>query len=182
MENKRVLIAYATRSGTTGEVADRIGSVLESHGFKVDVLPVKRVKDLGPYAAAVIGSAVRLDQWLPEATEFVKKHRRELGLMPTAFFSVCLTAADPNEERRKLMARFSESACTFRPPDDQAFFAGRLELKRLPLLPRMMARGVKVKEGDFRDWESIRAWSESLSTRFKEPAGPAAQAGAKKPA
>lgn len=182
MENNRILIAYATRSGTTSEVAGRIGSVLESHGFTVDVLPVKQVKNLEAYAAAVIGSAVRLDQWLPEATEFVKKHRRELGRIPTAFFSVCLTAADPNEERRKLMVHFSESACKFRPPDDQAFFAGRLELKRLPLLPRLMARGVKVKEGDFRDWDSIRAWSESLSTRFREPAETAAQAGSKKPA
>ena len=182
MKNKRILIAYATRSGTTGEVAGRIGSVLESHSFQVDVLPVKQVKDLKPYEAAVVGSAVRLDQWLPEATEFVKKHREELGRMPTAFFSVCLTAADPNEERRKLMAHFSEAACKFRPPDDQAFFAGRLELKRLPLLPRLMARGVKVKEGDFRDWECIRAWSESLSARFEEQAGPAAQPGFKKPA
>ena len=77
MGNK-ILIAYASACGSTGEVAEAIGQELCSAGAAVDVRLAKRVSDLGPYRAVVVGSAIRMGRWLPEAVKFVETHREAL--------------------------------------------------------------------------------------------------------
>jgi menaquinone-dependent protoporphyrinogen oxidase len=42
-------------------------------------------------------------------------------------------------------------------------FSGRLQKTRLNLVEKAMVSAFKAEEGDFRDWESIRAWAEQLS-------------------
>jgi menaquinone-dependent protoporphyrinogen oxidase len=69
--NNRILIAYGTRCGSTGGVAEAIGQVLSIGGAAVDVRLVKDVNDLSPYQAVMVGSAIRMGKWLPEAVEFV---------------------------------------------------------------------------------------------------------------
>ncbi len=55
----RILVTYASRAGTTAEVAEAIARTLTQDGAQVDVLPMKSVKDLSPYQAVVAGSAIR---------------------------------------------------------------------------------------------------------------------------
>ena len=62
-------------------------------GVQVDVLPVQEVKDLSPYRAVVVGSAIQAAQWLPEAMQFVQAHQGELARKPFAAFLVCMTLA-----------------------------------------------------------------------------------------
>ena len=49
--NKRILITYATKYGSTKEIAEKIGEVIGQVGLQVDVLPVKSVCDFTPYGA-----------------------------------------------------------------------------------------------------------------------------------
>ncbi len=74
MEN-RILIAYATKAGSTAGIAQRVGEVLARRGTVVDVLPVAKVGDLAPYRAVVLGSAIRLGKLLPEAMAFIELHQ-----------------------------------------------------------------------------------------------------------
>ena len=67
----RILVTYASRAGTTAEVAEAIARTLTQEGAQVDVLPMNSVKDLSPYQAVVAGSAIRGSKWLPEAIQFV---------------------------------------------------------------------------------------------------------------
>ena len=67
VQPRRVLVAYASMHGSTGEVAEAIGRVLCGHGAAVDIRLIKNVNSLTPYEAVVVGSAVRRDKWLPEA-------------------------------------------------------------------------------------------------------------------
>lgn len=60
--NERILVAYATKAGSTAEVAEVIGQVLRETGATVDVLPARAVEDLTPYRAVIIGSAVRMER------------------------------------------------------------------------------------------------------------------------
>jgi menaquinone-dependent protoporphyrinogen IX oxidase len=46
--DKKILIAYATKYGATGEIAEKISLVLRKTGFGTDVLAVNNVKDLSP--------------------------------------------------------------------------------------------------------------------------------------
>jgi menaquinone-dependent protoporphyrinogen oxidase len=54
----RILVAYASRAGSTAEVAEVIGRVLREGGPEVDVCPVGAVHSLAGYDALVLGSAI----------------------------------------------------------------------------------------------------------------------------
>jgi menaquinone-dependent protoporphyrinogen oxidase len=86
--NRKILVTYATRSGSTAEIAGLIAKTLAAKGEAVDVLPLQSVTDLKPYAAVLLGSAVRFSQWLPEAQQFVEQQAAALKARPLALFTV----------------------------------------------------------------------------------------------
>ncbi len=89
----RILVTYASRTGSTIGVAQAIAAVLTESGAQVDVLPMPEVKDLAPYQAVVAGSAIQAARWLPEAMEFIQSHKAVLNQKPFAAFLVCMTLA-----------------------------------------------------------------------------------------
>ncbi len=67
---ERILVAYASRKGSTAEVAAAIGETLRMRGFDVDVASVNDHPSATGYAAVLIGSAVNAGQWLPTRHSF----------------------------------------------------------------------------------------------------------------
>jgi menaquinone-dependent protoporphyrinogen oxidase len=63
------LIAYATRAGSTAEVAVFIGERLSERGLAVDVGPVQHLSSLEGYDAVIVGSAIRVGKWQGEEGE-----------------------------------------------------------------------------------------------------------------
>ena len=59
-----ILIAYATRSGSTQEVAEKIAATLRESGLTVGMQPVKQVQTLGGYRAVVVGAPLYMSDWL----------------------------------------------------------------------------------------------------------------------
>ena len=88
-----ILVAYASRTGTTAGVAEAIGKTLAESGAEVNVRAMTDVKDLTPYDAVVAGSAIQGKQWLPEAMQFMQTHQAALRQKPFAAFLVCMTLA-----------------------------------------------------------------------------------------
>jgi len=161
----KVLVAYATKAGSTAEVAAEIGRVVESKsGYKVDVHPVGKLKEVDGYDAVIIGSAIRAGKWLPEATKFVEKHRDALGQVPVAYFTVCLTLSEDTEENRREVAAYLDPVREIVQPVDVGLFAGVMDSSKLPFILRLMMKAMKAPEGDFRDWEAIRAWAGQVHT------------------
>jgi menaquinone-dependent protoporphyrinogen oxidase len=168
MTARRVLVAYASRGGSTGGVAEAIGKTLAETGFEVHVGRMTAGTDLGPYDAVVLGSAIRGKAWLPEAMEFVRAHQDALRTKPVAAFLVCITLAMP------IAAHYKESVRDFmkdvRPlitPRTEAYFAGALDYSKVPLVPeglqlRVLSAASKTPPGDYRDWDAIRAWAAQL--------------------
>src|SRR6266487_6623990 len=101
----KILVTFATRAGSTYEVAARVAEVLRAGGATVEVKPVAAVHEVKDYDAVVIGSAIRMGQWLPEAVQFVKAHRETLSHIPTAYFLVSgFLRADTPEMRQRALA------------------------------------------------------------------------------
>lgn len=114
----KILVAYASKCGSTGEVAETVGRTLCDNGTVVDVRLLKDVRDVSPYRAVVLGSAIRMGQWLPEAAKFVETHQGTLSQMPIAYFTVCMTLMEDTEENRRKVAAYSDSACEMVQPVD----------------------------------------------------------------
>jgi menaquinone-dependent protoporphyrinogen oxidase len=160
--NTKILVAYATKSGATVDVAQTIGKSLAGKGAAVDVRPIKSVTNLDGYRAVIVGSSIRMGQWLPEAVEFVKKNQARLSQLPTAFFTVHLLHLDDSEESRTIRAGYTDPVRKIVTPKAEVFFAGRLQYDKLSLFETLLAKAMNAKEQDLRDWNKIRAWAESV--------------------
>ncbi len=160
--SKRVLVTYATRAGSTAEVAAEIGSNLSQRGFIVDVKPVKEVSSLEGYQAVVLGSAVRMGNWLPEMTAFVKANQQALNAVPVALFTVHMLNTGEDETSRTARRTYLQAIRPLLHHAEEAYFAGRMDFSRLSFLDRIIAKMVKAVEADRRDWDAVRAWAEMV--------------------
>jgi len=145
--NKRILVTYATRAGSTVEVAAAIGETLAKRGFAVDVKPVKAKPSLDGYQAVVLGSAIRIGSWLPEMMDFIKQHQPTLGALPTALFSVHMLNTADDDTSRTARAAYTAPARQLLTPAAEAFFAGKMDYARLSFLDRVIAKAVEGSTG-----------------------------------
>jgi menaquinone-dependent protoporphyrinogen oxidase len=156
-----LLVAYASKHGSTQGIAERIAEQLRQSGMRAEARPVDAVADPGSYEAFVIGSAVYYGSWLKEATEWVRRNHAILVQRPVWLFSSgpLGTEIKDAEQQPKEMAEFQQ---TIRPRDQRIFF-GDLDHDKLSFAERMMAKAVRSPEGDFRDWQAIEIWAASIA-------------------
>lgn len=160
----KVLVAYASRCGSTAEIAQAVGQALCEAGAAVDVRPIKEVAELQPYRAAVVGSAIRMGQWLPEAKQFVETHQTVLRGMPVGYFLACMTLYEDTAENRQTVAAYLDPIREMVEPVAEGRFAGAMTNSKLSMVTRLMMKAMSVPEGDYRDWDAIRAWGTELYT------------------
>lgn len=84
----KVLVAYASRHGSTVGVAERLAQTLREHGNSVELCPAPKVESVSEYDAVVFGSPVYNQAWLPEGEQFVRRNMGPLALRPLWLFSV----------------------------------------------------------------------------------------------
>ncbi len=172
MSNK-ILVAYASQTGSTVGVAEAIGQALAESGAQVEVRPMSDVQDLTSYQAVVAGSAIHGGQWLPEAMQFVQTHQATLARKPFAAFLVCMTLAMPGADKyREHVATWLEPVRALVKPVSEGLFAGALDIGKVPTLGDRLKFRLSVifgvwSEGDHRDWSAIRAWARDLPAKFQ---------------
>ena len=62
-----VLVAYASKRGSTAEIAEAIAEALRQSGVSVDCIEAGKVGSVEPYDAVVLGSAVYIKRWRGDA-------------------------------------------------------------------------------------------------------------------
>ena len=165
---EKILVAYASRTGATKEIAEAIGKSLADGGADVDIRSMTEIKDLSPYSAVVAGSAIRGSKWLPEAMEFMRLHQADLKKKPFAAFMVCITLAMKNGENyRQGIRDWMSSVRSMVRPVSEGYFAGRLDFSKMPFSFDTLKMRFSVAIGVFprddrRDWAVIQKWAESL--------------------
>ena len=122
------------------------------------------------YQGVVIGSAIYRGKWLPEALDFVQKNRDILRQVPVAYFLVCMSLSRPTEENRAKVLSYMDPILKAVPeikPVGIGTFAGALDYSNLSLINKTILKSKGTPEGDFRDWNSIRAWArEPIYAKF----------------
>jgi menaquinone-dependent protoporphyrinogen oxidase len=160
--NKKILIAYASKYGSTGGVADAIGKELCARGVSADVALIKNVKNIGSYQGVVVGSAIYMGKWMSEAMDFVKKNKDVLRRMPVAYFLVCMTLSKPTEKNRTEVLAYMDPILKEAPelkPVGLGTFAGAMHYENLSWIYKKILKSKGTPEGDYRDWNAIRAWA-----------------------
>ena len=164
--DKKILITYATKAGSTVEIAAVIGESLSKRNFQVDVKPVSENPALDGYQAVLMGSAIRMGSWLPEAVDFVRKNQTTLNQLPTSIFTVHMLNYRDDETSRTARQAYTAPVRELLPSADEVFFRGNMDYKTLSFLDRMIAKAVADPNnppGDFRDWDAIRGWAGALN-------------------
>jgi menaquinone-dependent protoporphyrinogen oxidase len=164
--SKKILVAYASKCGSTGEVASAIGKTLAQTGAHVDVLPLKKVTNLSGYQVVLVGSAIRMGKWLPEAANFVSENRAVLQRVRTAYFTVCATLFEDTPANRIKAAGFLDPVRAVLTPAVEGYFAGKVDPNSLSILENIALKAKNVPQGDFRDWAKITNWAQGTCTQI----------------
>jgi len=164
--NRRVLVAYATKRGSTREVAESVSATLRAEGLQADCQPAAEVEDLDGYAGVVLGGALYMGRWHPDARDFLKRHRRLLATLRLAVFAMgprTLADSDVEESRKQL-----DNALAMVPelePVSVGIFGGVVDPAKLRFpFNRMPA-------SDARDWDAIHAWAQDIAVELRSREG-----------
>ena len=162
-----ILVAYATRYGSTQEVAEAVAETLRESGLEVDLQPMREVRSLEGYGAVVVGAALYMYRWHKDARRFLSRHRKALVELPVAVFALG-PVKDPRDEeewqnsRDQLDKELAKHA--WLKPVAVEILGGKFDpaLLRFPL--NVFAGSEPAS--DIRDWEAIRAWAGDLAAKF----------------
>jgi menaquinone-dependent protoporphyrinogen IX oxidase len=189
----RILVAYATNSGSTAEVAGAVAAELNQNGHTAEVKRIEDVITVKAYDAVVVGAPM-IFGWHPAARRFVIKYQVELANKKVAYFACAmrltqapgaeiapvpltldpsLAASPVKPGALSIKERFTTTGYYLRPmlkaaatikPVNVAFFNGKLELFRLKWWQAAFVMiVVQGVPGDYRDWDAIKSWSKSIS-------------------
>lgn len=156
-----ILIAYASRHGSTREVAETVERILAANGVQTTTLPVLEVRDLEGYTGVVLGGSIYQTALQREALLFLRRHREALGQLPLALFALGPIRDEPQEwlrSRQQLDASLNQVPGLR--PRSVAIFGGVINPARLP---HPMSR---LPPSDNRDWDAIKAWSREVAEQL----------------
>jgi menaquinone-dependent protoporphyrinogen oxidase len=156
-----ILVAYATKHGSTREVAEAVAEALQKHGLAVETLPAARVVDVSPYAGVVVGGALYMGRWHPDAVEFLEQHRHALATLPLAAFGMgprTMGEHDAEESRTQLVKALAKVPEI--DPCAVAIFGGVIDPHTLHF------PFSHLPASDARDWSAIRAWATDFAGVF----------------
>jgi menaquinone-dependent protoporphyrinogen oxidase len=156
-----ILIAVASRHGSTHEIAEAIADELHTAGHGAEVRPCDADTPVHAYDAVILGSAVYMGNWLPEAHQFVQRHQAWLEVVPVWLFSSG-PVGQPDPRPSGGPAHLEALLAMTRAREHQTF-VGKLDMACLGLVERVIAGAVKAPTGDFRDWPAIRAWAREIA-------------------
>jgi menaquinone-dependent protoporphyrinogen oxidase len=165
----RVLVLYASTHGHTGKIAERLGETLRGHDVSV------RVRELGTpgpdadpadFDGVIVGASVHMHHHQHALIDWIAERRETLNALPSAFFSVSLTAADDTDEARAATSGLIDHLLdeTGWTPATTAAFAGAFQFREYNLPTRVLMHLIAKRHEehvdvhqdiDYTDWAAV---------------------------
>jgi len=161
----KVLVAVVSKHGSTMGIGEAIAVELRSMNIETDVRDVTELGEVSHYDAAIVGSAVYMGRWMPEAVAFVRNQEATLQTMPVWLFSSGPLGDEPKPPGDP--QRLDELMGTARARGHR-IFSGRLDKDYLGLGERLIVKAAHAPIGDFRDWDAIRDWAKEIGESLRQ--------------
>jgi menaquinone-dependent protoporphyrinogen oxidase len=171
-----VFVAYATRGGSTGEVAQAIGASMRKSRITAHIALVSGVDSIPRMTPVVLGAPLYMGRFPKEFHHFLARHRGELEILKPWCFVLGPTRANSADfeaarhQALKQLARYNWFC-----PADVRIFGGRWNPKTLPfpfsLATRLPGNPLaKIPAADVRDWAEIDDWAEGIARQIRPAA------------
>lgn len=168
-----VLVAYASKNGSTAEIAEAIAQALRQAGQTVDCVDAGQVESLEPYDAVVLGSAVYVRHWRRDARRFLRRHEEELSGRPFWVFSSGPVGeptqdADPSWlEPPKIVEQVERLGAR-----EHVVFGGRVPTEPHGFTARAMVKNCAPEYRDRRDWDEVDGWAATIAGALESEQSP----------
>jgi len=170
------LIAYSSNTGVTAEIADRISTVLESEGINVTLVDLKKNQpNPEGYNLVLVGSGIKMGQWIKESKQFLKaNHQRLHG--KTALFVSCADAS-VSKKKADAQTKYLDAVAEMygMEPVSTGLFAGCFKWNKYNFFVKQLVKGILKEDGvigvntseplDYRDWTQIESWAMELAEK-----------------
>jgi menaquinone-dependent protoporphyrinogen oxidase len=162
----RILVAYATKKGSTAEIAEAVGKELQSAGHEVTVKEFHEVMALERYDGIVLGAPVYMGKMIGIG-KFVKRFRERLSQKQVAVFAVGTAPISNKPKQIEDETKLPAQSIAPQEPISTALFAGKVDPAKFNFIMRKMVAADPSIVGDFRDWDTIAAWARELPAKMR---------------
>ncbi len=166
----KILVAYASAHGTTGEIATFISNTLEVYGADVTHAAVETIEDVKDYDAFILGSAIHEGIWLRSMMLFIDKFEAELAQKPVYFFISCIRIVEADGYDHVMKNYMDARTLEKLKVRNVNAFGGAIQLKEIDWNERwtlgLRYDGTNLQSrlnADYRDWYAIGAWTTSIA-------------------
>ncbi|OUJ18653.1 Protoporphyrinogen IX oxidase menaquinone-dependent contains flavodoxin domain [Methanonatronarchaeum thermophilum] len=172
----KVVLLYGSSEGQTEKIIQNISEKLNEFGHKTDVYDLKNSKikiDLSGYDGAIVGASIHVGKHQKYVVNYVDRNVERLNQIPTAFFTVNLTAHDKSEEAKQNVDKMIEEFLTLTKlePEMTKAFPGALKFSRYGFIKRLFMKIIskKLTDGDtsedieFTDWVEVDEFAKKYS-------------------
>lgn len=161
--NEKILVAYATRYGSTREVAEAVTQTLRQNELAVDLEPARNVKTLTGYSAVVLGAPQYIFHWHKDAFRFLSRHQKALQERPVAVFTMG-PLSEKDEDWQNVREYFQKDLAKYPwfAPIAVEVFGGKFDPSKLTFPYTLIPAMKNMPVSDIRDWDAIRDWAEGL--------------------
>lgn len=163
---KKALVVYATRTGSTREIAEAVARRLEQLGFQARTANAREKLDPAGYDLVVAGTAGRMGRIYPEMVRFIRKYGPHFGDARLAYFySGGFMSSDTPENRQKATAALAP-LMQLRTPHLIGLFGGIWDPARLTGIWKITlgrSKDPAMAPADHRNWADITAWAEKAA-------------------
>lgn len=164
--NGKILVAYATRYGSTEEIAKEIAATLKKAGYDAEYKNISDISSVKEYGAVIAGSAIHMGKWLPEARDFIQINKDYLNKVPLFLFSCGITLSNPDEHITRKALFATDEIKQYVTPKKIGLFAGKLEKDLISDSDRELIILAKPQCGDFRNFRKIINWTKEIESEY----------------
>ena len=162
-----VLLAYATKYGSTREVAEAIAGTLRESGLEVDMQPARQVRSLENFSAVLLGAPLFMYRWHKDARRFLTRHRSALSKLPVAIFA--LGPSFDGDEKEWVGAREQIhkelDGYPWLKPLEVEVMGGKFDPADLGFPFKTTLKDIPA--ADLRDWKAIEKWAKGLVEKIR---------------